>query len=644
MSGSARSLSGVRGIAWSLVDELTRRPGGQGRELPVVVALGPRGSGKTALLDQIRDRCANQVPSALLDFQETGDARPSRVLTGLAFDLSRYVPQFGRMAFPRLWLCALVLAGNLNTADRPKALAGLNELMTKDRPLERHRAQVLDLARLAGEAGGLPGWAPDATNTLLNGLNVLSRWRMLRSVRKLSKGSPRDPRDLLVDLNKNDKGSPADRRAVDDIVFDAFLADLHQAFTGGLHRLQRTANCVILLDNAHTAEGRAFLAALLAARRRSGTRADHAAVFATSRTWNVEWNGAWRRPGTPPNGTDLPLPRTAGEADRDSRTRTDWDQWYLVGLGHLDDAATEDVVSQAGVDLPAGLPYRLTRGHPGGLRTLLDVVARQEEPPRGQALRGLLSLPADPDRPVSLADEALDALVQDLPPALREDLVTASAGRGIEFLSEPTVLASALPDGGGALYAFLVNNFLLALEPDQDGGTRPVLDPWLRTLLLHRLSRRAEDGPVGWTAVHRRCREYYEGLGLTTEASYHDLALGDVGAVVTALAGPFAEADRPLDQPTARAWLRDLDLITSAPNRPAPDADPLTQVERLIEDVPAADATLARLVASLWLSGDPLGDPGDTLRGRIEHAYSALAQHRGQGSILLYDRAERYRA
>ncbi|WP_433274345.1 hypothetical protein ACQPZF_21495 [Actinosynnema sp. CS-041913] len=642
MAGSGRALSGVRGIAWGLVDELTRRPGGRGRELPVVVALGSRGTGKTALLGRIGERCENRVPWAVLDFEESGEARPSKVLTELAFDLSRDVRQFGRIAFPRLWLCGLVLAGNLNTADRPRALAGLNELMSKDRPLERHRDQVLELARLAGEAGGLPGWAPNATNTLLNGLDWLSRRRMLRSVRRLSTGSARDPRDLLVDLSKKDRGSPADRRAVDDIVFDAFLADLHQAFTGRLHHLRRTANCVILLDNAHTPEGRAFLSALLAARHRFGVAADHAAVFATSRTWDVAWNGTWRRPGTPPNGANPPLPRTPEEADRDSRTRTDWGRWYLVDLGRLDAADTEDVVSRTEVDLPPGLPHRLTRGHLGGLRTLLDIVAVQDEPPRGRALRGLLSLTAGPDRPVSLADEALDALVQDLPPPLREDLVTASAGRGIEFLSDPTVLASALPDGGGTLYAFLVNNFLLALEPDGDGG-RVALDPWLRTLLLHRLARRAEDSPVGWTAVHRRCREYYEGLGLPTEARYHDLALGDVGAVVAHLAGPFAKADHPLDQPTARAWLRDLDLVTSAPNRPAADADPLSQVEKLIEDVPAADAALARLIAALWLHGDPLGDPGDTLRGRIANAYGALAQHRGQGSILLYDRAERYR-
>lgn len=272
---------------------------------------------------------------------------------------------------------------------------------------------------------------------------------------------------------------------------------------------------------------------------------------------------------------------------------------------------------------------------------MLDVPARQEEP---VPLRRLLSVRADPERSGSFADEALGQLLRDLPPAQVEDLVTASAGRGVEFVSDATVLGTDLPDGGGSLYAFLLNNFLLTLETD-DEGSHVVLNPWRRTLLLHRLAHR-DDAVRGWGAVHRRCRDHYEGQGRVTEARYHDLALGDVRSVVAHLATPFA-ADRPLDQPTARKWLRGLDVVTGAPNRLPRDVVPLTQVEQLIEDVPPAGshgAALARLVAALWGAADPLGDPDDTLRGRIEQAYSRLAQHGGQGSILLYDRAERYRA
>ncbi|HEX6341089.1 hypothetical protein [Umezawaea sp.] len=648
MSEGSRPLPGVRGISYSLVDQVVPRSGDGGRRLPVVAALGPRGSGKTALLNEIGRRCVNRVPWASLDFEEVGDARPSKILTELAFDLSREVAQFGRLAFPRLWLCALVLAGNVNTGNRPKALAELNELMRADRPLEVHREQVLDLARLAGETGGLPGWAPTATGTLLNGLNWVSRRRALRLVRSLSSDFDGDARDLLVDLNKKDRGSSADRAAVDGLVFEAFLADLDQAFAGPLRRMRRTANCVLLLDNAHTREGRAFLTGLLAARERFGVTDDHAAVFTTSRTWNVGWNGAWRRPGTDAvAGRETRLPRTPAEVELDSGTRTDWDTWYLVSLGRLGAADTEEVVGGRGAVLPEGFAHRLTHGRPGALHDLADALAQQDVPPTGHALRGVLSVPADEESGKSLAELALHRAGQDLSDRQLRDLVSASAGRGIEFITDPVVLRSDLPDGGGSLYTFLANNFLLDVEHDEEDGARPVLDPWLRTLLLHALAARADDDPLGWDAVNRRCRDHHEAQGDPAAARYHDLAAGDVGAVVAHLATPFTDPARVLDQDTALRWLRDLDLITSAPNRLARDVDPLSQVEDLVRDVPAADAltlVLSRLVIALWLTSDPLGDPEGVLRGRVEHGYGHLAQHRGRGSILLYDRAERYRA
>lgn len=637
MSGDTGGLAGVDGVSTVLVDEMVRRPGGRARPSPLVVALGARGTGKTAVLRRIRDRCANRVPWALLDLEELGEARPSGILTGIAFELSREVPQFGRIAFPRLWLCALVLTGNLNAVDRGKALAEVNAVMREDRPVEQHRHQVLSLAQLAADAAGLPGWAPSATDTLLNGLNWLSRRRVLRAVKGMSRSAaPADPRDLLVDLHHRDKGSPDDRAAVDAIVFDAFLADLHQAFTGRVHQLHRTANCVVLLDNAHTPEGKAFLSGLLAARKRAGAQGDHAAVFATSRTWNVDWNGTWRRPGTLPTGRS-PLPPTPEEVE--AAVRAESQPWFLVRLTHLNPGDTAELAKRAAAPrLPASLPYRLTRGHPGGLRTMLDVLARQEGP---VPLRRLLSVPAHPDRTASFADEALGLLLADLPAAQVDDLVTASAGRGVEFLSDPSILGTDLPDGGSALYTFLLNNFLLTTEGEGD-ATRVVLDPWLRTLLLHRLARR-EDAERGWDAVHRRCRDHYVGQGQETNARYHDLALGDVRSAVAHLARPFT-SDRQLDMATALKWLAELDVITSAPNRLPRDAEPLTQVEQLIEGVPPTGshgAAPARLVAALWIAADPLGDPDGTLRGRVAEAYRRLGQHGGEGSILLHDRAER---
>ncbi|MFD9892020.1 hypothetical protein ACFWY9_21980 [Amycolatopsis sp. NPDC059027] len=640
-------LSGVREITETLVDELIRRPGGTHRRLPVVLVLGARGTGKTALLEVIETRCANHLPHALVDLEEMPSARPREILAELAFGLSRKCPQFGRVPFPRLWLCALVTASDLSTPDRRRALDDLAKLLKRDRLVEKHRGELLDVAQLAGQAGGLPGWAPAATDLLLTGLNWLSHKRTLGLIRRMS-GPQGDPRDMLVDLRKD----AAKNKAVDEMFFDAFLADLRQAYTGTIHRLRRTANCVVLLDNAHTRAARGFLTAMVEARRRGGS-GDPVVLLATSRSWNPEWSAEWRRPGTAAEGTRaLPLPRTAAEVGRDCRAGPALGPgpWYLISVANLDPGGSREVVGAArpiGSFDVSSFVYRLTGGHPWAVRRVLDVLSRQDEPTRPHRLRLLLSLRPDPEQDVTLAEEAVDYLLQDLDSTNQlEDLTTLSAGRDLEFVADAEILRSRQPDGGSALYRVLVNHLLVT---SQTHGNRAslVLDRWLRRVLLHRLAARPEDSPIGWNAVHTRCRDYYAHRGRATDAVYHELALGNVNAAVTHLAGPFKSLDVPFDQDVAERWLADLDLITAAPNRLATDVDPLAQVEELIGEagtVGPFGLALPRLIGSLWLAGDALGDPANALQGRIAGSYSQLAGHRGQGSILLHDRAERYQA
>ncbi|WP_199441345.1 hypothetical protein [Umezawaea beigongshangensis] len=623
------------------MDELIRRPGGASRQLPIVQVIGSRGAGRTALLRAVEQRCRTRVPHAFVDVEENHDVRPSVLLGELAFQLNRRCPQFGRIPFPRLLLCALVVTGDLDLRDRSKALLQLDQLMKQDGVVGRRRDTVLDVARLAGESGVLPGWALVAADVLLTGLGRIARRNALRTIRNVSRGAADDPRDLLVDLNAKDRGSAADRRVVDEMFFDAFLSDLRAAYTGLLDRDRRTANCVVLLDNAHTADGRAFLAGLLAARERAGTAYDPVVVLATSRTWNSDWSADWQRPGT--TSTARPLPRTAARAAEECGTLAGRGRWYLTRIGHLapDDCAT--VLNGTGPPVRRDFPHRLTGGHPWALAGLRDLLARHDAPER---LGGLLSVRPDPERDETFADHAVDHLLRDFADnGLLADLVTASALRDIEFVADEGVLLCGQPDGGGALYNALVNNLLLVQEEEEGGEPRVVLDRWLRTLLLHRLARRDDTGQDGWSAVHTRCRDHYLALDRRAEARYHDLALGDVGAVVVHLAKPFGSPDAVFDQDAAEAWLRDLDLITSAPHRSTADQDPLEVVEDLIEHVPPAGRfghALPRLVAALWVTGDPLGDPAGVLAGRIRSSYRELARVRGQGSILLHDRAETY--
>jgi hypothetical protein len=646
MTSDEPPLFGLRSVTHHVLDECVKRPHGSSRRLPVVVALGPRGTGKTALLHAMEERCNDRVPFAHLDFEEMPEARPREIVTNLAFDLSRNCRQFGRLAFPALSLCLLVVGSPLNLRTRQEALGDLRSLLGRKHPAGKHRDDVGELVKLAGKFG-LPGWAPAAIDVLLRGLNWADRRRWLSSIKKMS-GRSADPHDVLIDLKKKDQGREESQKVVDATFCEAFLADLRRAFLGGFNRSRRTANCVVLLDNTHTPGGRLFLDALAQLRRKAEDDADPMVVISTSRCWNPAWNAGWHRPGAARTGHgDRPLPRKPGEVEDDWRAseigKVQRDPWYLIELGHLTEDDTIDVAAEnKALTLPhtPSVVHRLTDGHPWAVRRIFTEVVTLADRAETTALRRLFSANE------SVAAEAFDYLMQDLgSPIQRRDLITASAGRDVGFLSDSEILRSDMPDGESALHNALSNNLWLVYESDEK-RSRFVLNPWLRRLLLHKLALRDDDSDIGWTKVHTRCRDYYESRGDDTEARYHDLAVGDIAAVVAHLRPPFDSLEQPFELESAEEWLRELDAITQAPNRLHNDEDPRIRVEELIKNVKTIghfEMALPRLVAASWIFHDPLGDPGRTLRPVIASAYEHLARRRGSGSILLFDRAEMHR-
>ncbi|MCR6484913.1 hypothetical protein M8542_18960 [Amycolatopsis sp. OK19-0408] len=661
MASEVRPLVGLAAVTHGLVDHLVSRPDGESRPLPVVVALGARGTGKTALLDTVAARCAD-IPHARLDFErhDRAGSRPRELLGQLAFDLSRQWKQFGRLAFPRLWLCMLVLGAPVELQDRRAALRKLHALVAKNQPLEQNREAIVDVVRLAGgiaPAGGLQGW-PEATDLLLRGLSWYDRRRLVGKMRALPAGAG-NHEDFLLEIAKRAQGDDEDREAVDATFCDAFLADLRRAYTG-LNRSRRTLNSLVLLDNAHTEGGRLLLSALTEARRRSG-EADPLVVLATSREWNPEWNESWslltphrgapehRRPTTHrTSGLSWPAPRQPADVDGDwrpepSRPDPRWHPWYLLELGTL---SKDDVVAlAAGREIhPAsrlpGFLHRLTDGHPGAVTDVVAAVAHRYDPRRPGALRTALRTRLDDAGP-DLLTAMRDYLLQDFTTASRPDLVTASAALDVEMLFHKEILDLRNPAGEGVLFKELGDHLWLRAEPAV--SPQYVLHPLLRRILLQELASRADDHPLSWTRVHTRCRDFYEKNGRVVAARYHDLALENVAAAVAHLREPFGEA-REFDLPTAETWLAELDVITAAPNRLAKAAEPYDQVQRHAgEGDDDLGTQLAWLVVALWIARDPLGDPGGTLDSTIEGGFHQLAQGRGRGSILLHERAERYR-
>ncbi|MQY18651.1 ATP-binding protein [Nocardia macrotermitis] len=658
--------SGFRSVTGWLLEQLLARPDRRSRSLPIVVALGPRGTGKTALLREVQRRC-ERIPHVYLDF-ERDDIGTREALGQLAFGLSKAVPQFGRIAFPDLWLCLLVVGSSvhINAGDRRQALAQLRGILARNQPIEQNRQAVIELVEFAGEVASgqsLPGWAAPATDWLLRGMGRIDRWRMLRPIDKLSTTRGK-PEDALIDIAKWAHDGDANEQADADAIFcEAFLADLRRAYSG-FNRSRRTLDCAVLLDNVHTPGGQRFLYTLQQMRARAADP-DPLLVFATSRSWIRYWGVSWHRPGGSiddesrrpdthrTGGLDWPPPRPPGAVDEDWRhgnfDESPWSPWYLLDISHLPTPDVVDLAGDFGIHRRTKLTEfvsRLTGGHPGAVVDVLAAAARVEPP---DTLRRIFDYPVpqqvwtDPNSlPDTVGMHSEEQVLQDFtePTDLR-DLITASAARNMDVLYHPEILDSAAPNGEAVLEA-LRNDLWIRERPGDDPDFE--LHPWLRRILLRALAARELSDPRNWTRTHTLCREVYQRDGQDAAALYHDLALGNIAATVAYLRQAFDTDGAEFDVLLAREWLAELDLITSAPNRLPPDDAPIDQVRELVgEQADELDASLAWLVAALWVTNDPLGDPEQSLYASIDGEFRQLAKGRGRGAMLLYERAERYR-
>ncbi|MGH4014903.1 MAG: hypothetical protein ACRDSL_13485 [Pseudonocardiaceae bacterium] len=634
-------MAGRFGITNVLFTDCLRRPiGTTPRDLPLVVLLGTRGSGKTEVLTYLHEACkeSEAIPYVFLDCETQPDRPMWRLCCAIAdaLHIEKWTG-FGRLNFPRLTLGRLAVTYRQLPEDLTQAQ---EELRAELRAAVRlnQRADLMDDV-ITDVSQAVP--APPLVATL-------ARW-----VVRLGAGSPRmverlyrtgltwygtrfgrtQRSGLAVLVELNHRFHTDDQREVAErMLCEAFLDDINAAFAR-----RREFNCAILLDNCDDPAGTDLLNLLadLRAERVGRRGADPLMVVATSRTvprltgltsgWTFPWES--NRPGT----SRVPDP------DHDQVSYRYWlnrgaprqepASWWLPV--HLRDLARTELEPEN-----ARFIHRLTCGHPWSAHAVRDVlrsVSSDASPvsPSPAQLRTVL------DHVVSQAEY----LFAGLPTSLSRDLVLWSAARDVD------TAASADIGEGDRLTAMTLHDELvkrLWLIPDSrlPGMTRrgPQLHPWLRRILLHELAKT----PDRWSKVHLQLRDYAAIRHRPLDVAYHHLARGELSPVVDYLAGQF-------DQLDADSWIREFDAVTAAPSTRCASGTVCEQYDTLMLARGPLDRedrvrnTLWSMVAARWIWSDPLGDPAFELTNTIADGYVRLAEEAQTGLARYRSEAQVYR-
>lgn len=602
------------------------------RSTPIIVFSASPGTGKTALLREVKRLAEQNAPCAWIDCKNLR-GKAKELPAYLAFELSRRSGRYRSLRFPRLVAGLIAIEASLKgcRADRERAQSRIR------RKLEDHRNTAALLRAAFGEAldagtdamGGTPSTVVQAAIEFIKRFGprlVLSGMVATRHGRRIilgagqdwygdqDRGLGRDALDVLVDLNqwaRSDDRQDQDEAAA--LLWRAFFADLEAAFR---HRraIDWTFNCLVLLDNADKLVGQEVLEKQIAAW--GGT--NPLTVVAASRGILAEH--------VLQRGTEItPLADASYDDWRAKHGRS----WYAVALPDL---AADDV--NAMVSRLEGLPfgarrgsiaaaiYHYTAGHAAAVRDLVANIATTPGIAR-----------PDPDGTFDLArliDDRADILLADLfkgvPAKTVEDLVTGSAARTLEEAKLLGAHSGTLNWNRGEDAEVFSAAFWVPRGDDR------LLHPLLRRLLLRRLAARTAAEPMSWAAVHGRLRD----IGGLAGALYHSLALGDAREVGHQLAAALPDM-------YTTAWLTLLEAVTDAPNRLDQELKSTGGVTELAGR-PASDdlpANTAQVTAAMWINADPLSDRHRSgLRHEIEGGLHRIAPF-AKKSDLLHEYADK---
>ncbi|MGH3852974.1 MAG: hypothetical protein ACRDR6_05640 [Pseudonocardiaceae bacterium] len=631
-----------------------RELGGPPRPQPVVVLLGPVGSGKTTALKSISEACGNEVVHALVDFHHDDPAPPTTVdtLARVAFDLSCTWKARPRARFTRFALGLIAVQTSREEHSREQAKDTLRvsiEAFTRNRRADRVVAGlVVRLVDSAKNAGVLPALAAEITKAVLPQLiRTAARQPVSKAMRwhaSFPEAENATPLDALVSLSRT---KPPE---ITDWLTAAFLADIRESHPrmATPDRLSRCScpnpdqarhwhNWVLLLDNIDHPAGARFVTDLIAARKRHLRRHpdehDALLVVATSGRWDSHWESGWRAPWHSPleNTGRARTVRLCREANyghwADQASEAPQYPYYPVLLEPLTIDETARILGSSPRAPECILAQHATGGLPAAVHLLTGLRRDRQFRPGARDVLGS----TDPARPGAdpwherlaslrlarhLPDIGIDEFVAAAPFATAPWLIPHNA---TSLISRPHV-GRILTELRTALWSTTLGN----IAPENGSGTPNygALHPWIARTLVSALARRdtAPSYPEQFEALLNDPDTFNDPV----RKAYCQLALGRIGEVVDAFEASF-------DQGPHQDWIDRLKLVTRAPDDHPLDRDcgelykqlVTTNVSKTPHDRSPAN-TITRLITASWLAANPFAMPDPALRDVIAHAYQEL--------------------
>lgn len=654
------------------------------RPLPMVVLLGPSGSGKSEATKAISRHFAWGVVHASFDFDRDGDPPSTvEVIAKLVSDLSQEWRHRPKPRFIRFAIALIALREPLSGASQDQDRADIRERV-KNLP---RRLSPEELDRIVASLAS----ATQATNLVsapfVELFKLVLPWTIrqitgrrldeaMRSLADFPAAEGATPIDALVRLNRLAHQQPADPKAVTAWLTEAFLADVRANY-GRMSAPDFNSPCdcvnpervrhrhawVLLLDNMDHSSGTEFLADLTTARdnyrmRNPGDRhaQDPLLVLATSGRWQRDWESAWRPPWKPDLGVSgspksVPSCRVAtyehwADSSEDSRRSP----FYPVLLDPLQISEIADVLGTSPAAPKASLVHRATGGLPSAVGQLAGLLAERTVEYGARDLLGPGALAglghASTEDPWYARLVAL-GLVDQLPDVHLDEFVTAAPFATAPWLipTETTSRITSQPHIGRILTELRTALWVSAPARDRLTADYVILHPWIATNLVSALAHR-ETGP-------RRPSYADQFVALRDDPdtkdpvrwAYCQLALGDLNAVASLFEDDF-------DKIQHQDWVDRLTLVVRAPDNLAIDRGYRELYEELVNlDIASTPArrseirnNIARLIAASWLAANPFVVRGQAQNNEIENAFQALARVSQRPDVdALYDAADRAR-